>query len=356
MTNVTLLSSASSTLYKFAQFWMQLPMKIIGILAPNIILILAGFSNLPTSIPVVGFIQEHKIASLVIGCALALITLLAAIIVRTPHPSDSGKEAAAPTASVNEKKATPGSRQPDRRWIIATLLSTISFFLSSTILVIVLIRPPWCPASFCSVSRSLPQGSVSDANLVLYPLAVQSTSFEIPGDPLHYSQSRLPQSIGVQHVSRQAESATFRVALGVQSLIQDRYAILIKQVAIVLTSLSPVPHQLNVWTTNPSTSYKSLPFLAVYRGEKTGDILSTTSLSTPPGLIHLLPNEPEQFNIRLISSAAVNLEFRVQLTYVVSNDPKPHTLTLPQVFHVIISDASTWREYRLQQGHFVPVR
>src|SRR5437764_613599 len=104
--HLMIFSTISTGLYKSAKLWMRLPTQIIGILTPNVILILLGINKPPEYIPVVDFIQQHRIAALVVGCMLAFITLLAAIISheREPHDDANDKATTVTTTSDTGKK------------------------------------------------------------------------------------------------------------------------------------------------------------------------------------------------------------------------------------------------------------
>src|SRR5437868_8324728 len=106
----------------------------LGIILPSIILMLLGFKELPQSIPLLTIVKQYPVGSPVIGGILLLVSLTALLISFGPEPKENG----------NVPKRSKD--WPSWRWRIATAMSTTSFIFSSTLLAIVLIRPPWCPS------------------------------------------------------------------------------------------------------------------------------------------------------------------------------------------------------------------
>jgi hypothetical protein len=206
-----------------------------------------------------------------------------------------------------------------------------------------------CPAPQLVVN---PHG-IHDANLEFYFTAFQSTYYEIPGDPTQYSLNNPPESIGAQRLDEQAPPP-YRVVLGVHSLQQGRFGILIQQVALLVVAVPRMPNPLQVWDAGAPLTYQSDPFQVTYHGEQAGAQLPATLVSLPGGHVQLTPGEADTLDIQVDSQRDVDLQFRMQLTYRVFNETAYHTLTLPNLFEVVFSTASNWHLFQFQGGQLVP--
>ena len=310
---------------------------------PAIVLLLLGFKDLPKSVPLLDIMKQYPIATPVIGGVLILLFLPMLIISFGPEPKDDN---------------TISNTSPNRWWIIASALSATSFVLSSTLLIIVLIRPPGCPTVLCSPPQTITQvvtnpRGVHDANLEVYFLTLQSTFFVIPGNPSQYSQNDLPQNTGAVRLDGKPSPSLYRVVLGVHSLQQGRYGLLITQVALEIRQVPLMPRPLNVWAAGSSLDYHTNPYLAVYKGQIPGDTLPASYLPIPYAHVQLSPGEADQLDIQVSSQVLADIQFRVQISYRITNEAQMHSLILPATFEVMFSDQSNWHEYQLQNGHFV---
>ena len=309
---------------------------------PSIIGILFGFNPVPQSVPLLNIFKQHPFLSLIL-CGILLFTTLSALILsRRLEPRTVGRIAQLQLASNN------------RLWIGLTGVSTLSFLLCLTLLGMVWFRPSWCPNELCpllQVPTSLT--GVHDSYLDLYPMAVQSPFFTLPGNPVQYSQNNLPEKVGAVN-SDIKQPFSYGIVVGVHSLQQGRFGLVIEQVAIAIESVPPMPRQLNVWARSPVVGYLTNFYQVTYRGEQENTKLPAKFVSQLYGGIVLAPGEADQLSIQVYSRVRADLRFYVEVTYRVSNEWQPHVLRLPQVFEVVFSDNSNWHEYRLENGRFLP--
>lgn len=214
----------------------------------------------------------------------------------------------------------------------------------------VLIRPPWCPAALCPVTPPLP--GVHDANLDLYFTTVQSTYHVIPDDPAKYSLKNLPRSSNALLLGEQ-QPPPYRVVLGIHSLQQGRFGVLIQEVDLVVDQMGPIPSPLKVWA-EQQRNYSTNVFAVTYSTQEPGTSIPATYVTFPDGNVQLVPGETDELDLQVTSKVAIDLHFQVQVTYRVTNESESHTLTLPNVFELIISDTNNWHLYQLQGGMFTP--
>ena len=149
-------------------------------------------------------------------------------------------------------------------------------------------------------------------------------------------------------------SSVYRVVLGVHSLLQNPRNILIENVALVITSLPPIPHPLNVWSSGSGIDYHTNPYLVSYRGLTGQRVLVASYVSVQPVHVELNPGEPDQLDVQVSSRVPVNLQFHLQITYHVAGESQLHVLMLPMTFQVMFSESSNWHEYLLRNGTFIP--
>ena len=188
---------------------------------------------------------------------------------------------------------------------------------------------------------------------ILIFFAIQSPFFTLPGNFDQYSQDNLPENIGAVN-SDIKHPSPYGIVVGVHSLQQGRFGIVIEQVAIVIESVPPMPRPLNVWTRSPAVGYLTNFYQVTFSGEQKNNVLPAKFVSQLYGGIVLAPGEADQLNIQVSSRVKADLRFRVQVTYRVSNESKLHILLLPRVFEVVFSDNSNWHVYQLENGRFLP--
>jgi hypothetical protein len=335
-------------LYEMAKRGRKYLIRQLPLVAPSLVLMLLGFKELPQKIPLLDIAKQHPVGSPIIGGTLVFVFFVGLIISFLPEP--------------NKNNNTPQrSRDWHNRWpMIATALSTTSFLLSSTLLVIVLVRPAWCPRVLCLPPQLIPitsQQGIHDSNLDVYFTAIQTPSYVLSRDPTSYTLKDVPrsdrsESIGTRRIDDKIRSP-YRVVMTAHSLQQGRFGMFIEQVALEVRQVRPIPHPLNVWVQGPPLDYHSNLYQVVYKGQTTDAVLPATYVLFPSLHVQLAPGESDTLDLQVDSKVAGDLLFQVHITYRVFNESELHTLTLPNTFEVIFSDASNWHPYQLQTGHFV---
>lgn len=323
--------------------------KQLPLILPSLLLMLLGFKQLPQSIPLFDIAKGHRVASPIIGVVLVLIFLAAMIISFLPEPK--------PKNAGNVLKNKRIWRiQP---WVIATGMSTTSFALSSILLLIVLIRPAWCPNTLCLASQPLIYGP-HDANLEVDFTAIQSPAYVLTNDPMRYSLSskNLPtsddqKSIAAIRTDVQETSSPYLVALNIHNLRSQGFSMLLEEVALVVEQTPSIPHPLNVLVQPPSVGYEGGNlYKVIYRGEEVDAVLPAVYAHLPGGFAQLKPLETDSLLLQVVPRlvAATDLRFSIKITYRFANESRRYTFTPPYVFEVIFANASNWNPYRLQGG------
>lgn len=319
--------------------------SVLSAVGSAVIGVVLGFSALPSSIPLLGLLRVHPPVGIGLLVVLLGLLILAPLFGGDPHGArqfgtgpDSG----------------PGPRQ---RLLLATAVSTLSALLFVVLLVTVVVRPAWCPTEICPapVLVTNPLG-VHDANLEIFPTAVQSSTFVIPNDPAGYSlaQNNLPRGIGA--LRSDETYPPYRAVIGVHSLQRGANdSLTIQQVAAVIDSVATPDVPLDVWNAGTDVDYNSDPYQAIYRGEPAGASLIAFSTHTPPTHVLLREGESDEIDLQITAKQPVVLLFHVEVTYSLnSGDFAQHTLSLPTTYQLVFSDQSNWHLYQLQDGHFVP--
>jgi hypothetical protein len=317
---------------------------LVNIVTVGIIYVLIGLNPSPhslESIPIIYFVLQHPIPSLIVACSVVLLTLIGLLLFLSL------------TSNTNPQLLL---RHP-HPWSLVTATSTMCFLLSLTLLIIVLFRPPWCPTSLCPAPQRIlithPEG-IHDENLDVYPIAVQSTSYVIFGDPAHYTLNNLPISTGALHPDGTNSTFQYHLIIGLNSLQQGRFGMIIKEVDLGVQKVDPIPHPLNVWNDSLLVHYDNENhYRVIYFGQEAGAVMPAEYLRFQNGFVHLKPRESDQIDIHIISRLEANLYFSVQVIYSIDNESQPHVLKLPRVFQVIFAKVSDWHLYHLQYGHFV---
>jgi hypothetical protein len=326
--------------YRLAKLWMQLLTALWSLIFSGVVGILFGFNTLIPP-PILDVVHQHPTISIATIGFLIIITFLAWFKSReTPSQDDGG----------GSKRYTP---QYIRGLIIATTVSTSSSILCLVLLAVILIQPPWCPTFLCPAPKIiLNQHGVHDNNLEVYFQTIQSSSYQIPGDPEQYKLVDLPKGISAQRIDERGE-LPYRVILGIHSLQQGRFGIIIEQVVLVVKQKTAMPSPLRVWTEGEPRDYRNNLFQALYRGEEAGARLLVVYLSRPDGHVQLIPGESDELGVQVMSRVTADLHFQVQIIYRVVNESQDQVITLPNEFEVIFSNASNWYPYHLKNGRFV---
>ena len=339
-------------LYQWSKAGREYLLKRLPLLLPSAILTLLGFKQLPQSIPLLDFAKEHQVASPIIGAVLVVLFVGAMIISFMPEPK--------PGSDSNGPK--PNTSWRVRPWMIATGMSTTSFVLSSTLLIIVLIRPAWCPTTLCLAPQPLIYGP-HDANLEVHFTAIQAPAYVLTQDPSHYTlrSHNLPtsddqRSIGALRIDEQKSSFPYIVALKIQNLRSEGFSMIIEDVALVVKQIPETPNTLNVWSQPPSLLYQSGNLYSVnYGGQDVNAVLHAIYVHLPLGHVQLHPVETDSLYLQIVPRVkiATDLRFSMQITYRIANEAQEHTFTPPYVFEVVFAKASNWHSFHLEHGQLV---
>ena len=244
------------------------------------------------------------------------------------------------------------------RILFSPLLSVTTTLMFVTLLILVTVRPSWCPSAFCASPTVSNLPGVHDENLNLYFQTFQGDSFVLPGDPTRTSVSsisseRNPTTTHAVLLKNGTPSSLYRVVLVVRSLHTGIYSIVVDQVALRIVAEPSIAQHLNVWTNPSFMQYDTSRYRIVYRGEEPTALLPAHYLQISDGYTQLATNEADQLDIQLASYVPVDLEFQLQVTYHIGPDQKRFTLQLPQLFEVVFSSQSNWHSFSVQDGHFI---
>lgn len=333
-------------LHQAAQIWLRALLSMAGLVFAGIVSILVGLNTPVNNAPLFTWVHQHPNGSLVSGGVLVAATLAALLIARGPLPSGNGH---GPLLK--------------RSWLVAHLLipmaiSTVSTVLFVSLLVVVLVRPPWCPAAICPPALVItnPHG-IHDDNMELYFSALQSATYVVPGNPATYTLQNPPKDIGALRLDRPESNASpYRLVLGIHSLQRGEFGIIIEAVTLVVRDVPPTAYPLNVWDAGAPLDYHSNVFAVTYTNQPAGVVLPATYLTLPGGFVRLSPGEADEIDLQVTSKVPADLRFQVQVTYRVTNESQSHTLTLPHVFEVVFSLRSNWHVYAFQNGRLAPVQ
>lgn len=329
---------------RLARLWIRCLLAVAAISGAGIVSILLGFNTPPQAVPLVTVVRGYPILALVVVGILLAATFGAFEISRAPL---SGSPDGDPDLS-------KGWQLP--RMLISTAISTTSTTAFVALLLLVLLRPSWCPSALCPSPKVVVvtnPSAVHDDNLEVYFTALQGSTFMLPGSTAQYTLGNAPDTIAAVR-NDQTPPATYRVVLGIHSLQQGRFGMIITHVALVVVNVPPTPRPLNVWDKGSLLNYNSDPFRVAYVGQSVGTAIPAAYVPFPDQDIQLAPGEADAIDLQVVSPLLVDLQFRVQVTYRVANETAEHTLTLPQVFEVVFTDGSNWHLYQWKSGQFVP--
>jgi hypothetical protein len=327
-------------IYRLAQWWVTSVAFVTSTVFVTGILALLGLNTPAPVVPLFVIVRQYPVTSMTVLGVLAAVTVLSAVA----HGDAKGG---------SKRHPAPGGGGAAPRYVISTVIATVSTVVLVMLLATVLVRPAWCPTAICPAAGVLtnPHG-IHDKNLEIYVTALQSAYFVIPGEPAQYSQRNLPESIGAVRID-DPHAPSYRIVVGVHSLQQGRFGIVIEQIALVVQQALDVPPKLDVWLAGSPQDYRTNPFLVVFSGQQPGTVLSATYLPFSALYVQLAPGEADELDLQVVSHMAVDLRFRVQVTYRVTNEPQVYSLLLPQSYEMVFSDMSNWHLYHLQNGQFV---
>lgn len=226
---------------------------------------------------------------------------------------------------------------------------------------------PTCVFTYChlpsqTTKQSVPQEGEETPNHALSAAfrALECPSFVLPGNPSNYSDGYPPQNICAVLIPQNAASYC-TIIVEVQDFQFGGVDIRITAVALKLQPLQITPQPLNIWTPGVSTTYDTYPYHVTYRGQSPDQLQNHLLYATPEQNVILqpatrnLPGERDQLSLQIMSTVTVDLQFDIQISYVIADASTVYTKILPQTFHVIFSDRSNWHEYVLQDnGSFAP--
>ncbi len=325
-----------------ARFLFSAFLSALGSLAISVTL---GFSNLPSSIPLLTLLRTHP------PLGIGLVALLLALLIFAPLFSGGGGGSDGP----REESA---SRGISRGLIGATAVSTITAMLFVSLLATVVIRPSWCPTAICPAPILItnPLG-IHDSNLEIFYTATQSSTYVIPGDVTQYSlgQNNLPRGTGAVRIDE--TYPPYRAVIGVHSLQRDPSAgLIIQQVIVVIDSVATPPNPLAIWNQGTTNNFSSNPYHATYRGEPAGSQLIAFSDNDPPTYVDLRAGESDEIDVQLLSTVQAAIAFHIEVVYTVKGDATLHTLDLQKhEFFLDFGAAGDWHVYQIgPDGRFTP--
>jgi TIR domain len=309
----------------------------------SIVLLILGFKDLPTNVPFLSIFADRQVGTPIIGGVLLLLTLIAIVM----FFSSSASQPANTAPAIFTIKART------RLWQIAIILSTTCMLISTTLLVLVLARPTWCPQHLCrAVITDL--HATYDDNLSLSLSGIHHASLWIPDDPTRYNGTTPPNTSNALRIDQQSSADQFQLSLSIRNLQQSRYQLLIEHVSILIKDRIQVPYPLNVWTPGQTGSYTKNPYQLVYNNEPRGTVISATYTPVPYANVYLEAGETDNLMLQIISKVTARIHFQLQIAYRYGNETHSHTLMLPDEFDLIFSNAENWHYYRIQNGLFVP--
>ncbi|HEY1353425.1 MAG TPA: toll/interleukin-1 receptor domain-containing protein [Ktedonobacteraceae bacterium] len=262
--------------------------------------------------------------------------------------------------SLSHDEQGPGARQRRRRQNLRRRTFSLVVPATSTtlflgLLLLVLVRPTWCPTQICAASvLAGSPGEARDTNLSLSFVAQQSVFFDLPGNPGTYTVHNLPSTkqpgtiVAVNSDVANSDRLQYVLALRVTNLHMTGYSISIEQVNMNILDVPALSNPLYVWQTN-SLAYRSELYAITYYGEGAGSVLPAR-YRTDQGLrgpgVHqqLNPGEPDALDLQIAPEPHLraDVRFHVSVVYRMANEAQEYTLTLAQIFEVVFSNNSNW--------------
>lgn len=240
-------------------------------------------------------------------------------------------------------------------WIrmIALLLVPV-IVLGLVLTPLLVLRPSWCPSWLCQAPQVLlPRGGAHDSNLQVTFQTLQSSFKILPVDPSDYTLGT--QTPNDAELIFADQSQPYRIIMKIHSLQQERYGLVINQVALLIKQQAQIiPYPLRVIINHPLI-YNNNLFRVTYRGQSAGTQLIAIFMAQQQGSVSLLPGETDEISLEVRSMIAVDLHFQVQVTYHVITELVTHTLILPNIFEVVFSDKANWHPYQILDGQLVAV-
>jgi len=304
---------------------------IITVIGNTLLLLfftLVGLNSPASSSPLFTVIRQHEVI------AILVITLLFAYLIRILFV----------TTEAEEKEDTQPARrklQYIRPLFFLNLLSYTSSVVLLVALLFLLLRPSPAPQRI----SIFPPHSAHDANLEMTFIATQSTFYAITGNPSQY-KGDLPKTIPALRSDGETSLPLYSLIIGLNSLQQGRFGMIIEEVNLAVLHVAPLPHPLNVW--QPPLyidNGNDNQYRGIYLGQQVGTVIPTDYLRFPHGYVQLKPGGTDQIDIHLISQIEANIWFTIQIKYRLDNESRLRPLELTQQFEVMFANASDWQLY-----------
>jgi hypothetical protein len=324
-----------------------------GTVIGSVAYMLIGKEPLPATFPLFAVVRQQPVLSFTVGAVLLLVTAAALLLVYAP-------DLWLPQASPPRRSASGSAKRQLSNTLLAltTGLSTISSATVVGLIVVILSHPAWCPQALC-----FQPPAPHDENLEVGLTAIESATYEIPGNPAQYTLNHLPSStdgtaIAVQRIvssSMQGPVQPLRFVLRVHSLQRSGPGMFIEDVVLLVRHADPLPDQLHIWLKGAPLDYQSNPYQVTYEGEPaSARLVATYAGPVRGGHVQLAPGESDELDIAVASTTTRELKLQVQVEYRVSDQLVLRTLLLPYLFDVVFADAVHWQQYQLANGRFAP--
>jgi hypothetical protein len=322
---------------KLAEALRQYLKTLIGSTLLLLFYTLVGLNSPATYPPLFAIIHQHETVSIIV-IIFVTVYLVRVLLVGTKSEQEE------------DKKPKQSQHQYLHPLLFLNIISYTSSFFLLVVLLLLLIRPAGCPTAICPTPQRIlvfhPQG-IHDRNLEMYFIANQSTFYVIPGNPSQYTQSNLPQAIPALHTDGEKSLLFYNLSIGLNSLQQGHFGMIIEEVNLAILQVAPLPHPLNVW--NDTSSYvhyeNENQYRGIYLGQQAGAVIPTDYLRFQYGFVQLKPGEADQIDIHVISRIEANIWFTVQVVYRIDNESQLYTLRLPQQFEIMFANKSDWHLY-----------
>jgi len=316
---------------------------LVGLILSGVVSVLLGL-NTATTPPLIIFISHHPVGSSIIG-AVFVVATICSLPIWPLVEHDSG------TRKKNKYRL---------QWAFSTALPLTGYTCFTLLLLLILLRPSWCPDTICSAPQFIPitnQRGSHDRNLEVYFTAMQTSSYVLSQNITHYSFVNLPkvdqpETLAAQRIDQQALSH-YRVVLSVHSLQNGRFGMYIERVDLVVKQLLIGPVPLNIWMQGYTRDYQNNLYQALYKGQPEGFVLRARPVPLS-NIVQLAPGETDTLGLDVASTITADLRFQVQITYRVLNESALQMLTLPTLFEVVFSDASNWHPYLFDGRRLIP--
>ncbi|HEU5377804.1 MAG TPA: hypothetical protein VFV38_20465 [Ktedonobacteraceae bacterium] len=302
---------------------------VIGNTLLLIFFTLVGLNSPANSSPLFTVIYQHEVIAILV-IALLLVYFVRILLVATEAEEKEDTQPA-------QRK-----RQYIRPLFFLNLLSYTSSVVLLVALLFLLLRPSPAPQHI----PVFPPHSVHDTNLEMSFIATQSTFYAIPGNPSQYTPSNLPETIPALRTDGETSLPLYSLIIGLNSLQQGRFGMIIEEVNLAILHIAPLPHPLNVWQPPLYVDNgNDNQYRGIYLGQQAGAVMPTEYLRFPHGYVQLKPGGTDQIDIHLTSRIEANFWFTVQIIYRLDNESILRPLRLTQQFEVMFANASDWQLY-----------